>query len=87
MNKRWPVITSALLALTACTTGPLPLSPQIRSEMPASGTLRPGEIAFVDDGACASGQVKRVTGGGDRVYGTNIEKAGIARQVTCVPRP
>ena len=87
MIKRWFVGTSALLALTACTTGPMPLSPKIKSEMPAPGTLRPGEIAYVDDGGCVPGQVKRVMGGGDRVYGTNIERAGIARQVTCVPRP
>ena len=87
MNPRCLVLTSALLALAACTTGPMPLFPQIRSEMPGPGTLRPGEVAYVDDGGCTSGQVKRVTGGGDRVYGTNIEKAGMARQVTCVPRP
>lgn len=88
MTIRSLVVSIALsLALSACITGPIPLSPQIRSEMPASGRLPPGEVVYVDDSGCPAGQIKRVTGGGNRVYGTDANQVGVPRQVECVPRP
>lgn len=54
-------------------------APALLRDMPAQGALRLGEVAYVDDGKCPSGQVKKVTGGN--------QKTGIARQVECVKRP
>lgn len=48
-------------------------------EMPATGTVRRGDIVYVDDGKCPAGQVKKIVGGD--------QKAGVPRQVSCVQRP
>lgn len=53
---------------------------------PGPGELRPGEMVFVNDGACPAGQIKRVVGGSNRAYRTDTERQGSRRQVSCVPR-
>jgi hypothetical protein len=48
-------------------------------EVPKNGQLRYGKVVYVDDGTCAKGEVKEVTGG-------NREKS-IPRKIRCVQRP
>jgi hypothetical protein len=42
--------------------------------------LHPGEIVLVDDHTCPAGQIKQVTGGSNRKYGTDEKKLGVPRQ-------
>jgi hypothetical protein len=49
------------------------------SQNPPPGSLRPGEVVFVDDGTCPPGKIKRITGA-DR-------QRGVPRRVRCVKRP
>lgn len=49
------------------------------SEKPPPGSLRPGEVVFVDDGTCPPGKIKKITGA-DR-------QRSKPRQVRCVKRP
>lgn len=49
------------------------------SQDPAPGKLPYGKLAYVDDGQCPDGQVKRLIGGD--------AKKSIPRHVECVPRP
>lgn len=69
----------ACFLLTA--TGGIAAAPSIEilRELPARGVLRLGEVIYVDDGECPPGEVKKIVGGS--------QKAGVARQVTCVKRP
>jgi len=71
--------TGVFLALAICVSGAARAAPTLLKEMPAKGVLRLGEVAYVDDGTCPAGEVKKVTGGN--------QKAGVARQVECVKRP
>ncbi len=45
-----------------------------------------GEVVFVDDGSCPPGQIKRITGGSNRDYGTDRRRPGTQREVTCLAR-
>lgn len=71
----------ALPAVAGCQTGP-----QVLTQAPGPGRLRPGETVLVDDGSCPAGQVKQVVGGSDRVYMTDTPRPGAPRQTSCVPR-
>lgn len=73
-------LVQMLLSLSLCVSSATAVAaPVVLKEMPAQGVLRVGEVAYVDDGKCPSGQVKKVIGGS--------QKAGVARQVECVKRP
>ncbi len=52
---------------------------EILKEVPAKGTVRRGDVVYVDDGKCPAGQVKKIIGGD--------QQTGMPRQVTCVKRP
>lgn len=52
---------------------------EVLKEMPPNGTVRQGDVVYVDDGRCPAGEIKKVTGGN--------QKTGVARQVVCVKRP
>jgi len=52
---------------------------QVLKKMPAEGSIRHGEVVYVDDGRCPAGEVKKITGG-------NLSN-GTPRQVQCVKRP
>ncbi|WP_338891866.1 DUF6719 family protein [Aeromonas rivipollensis] len=56
---------------------PTPIS--YLSQDPAPGKLPYGQVAYVDDGQCPDGQVKRLIGGD--------AKKSIPRHVECVARP
>lgn len=56
---------------------PAPIS--YLSQDPAPGKLPYGQVAYVDDGQCPDGQVKRLIGGD--------AKKSIPRHVECVARP
>lgn len=51
----------------------------VLKEMPQNGTVRQGDVVYVDDGRCPVGEIKKITGGN--------QKTGVARQVVCVKRP
>lgn len=59
----------------ACASAPI----QMLKKMPTSGTVRQGDIVYVDDGRCPAGEVKKIIGGD--------QKTGKPRQVECVKRP
>lgn len=52
---------------------------EVLKEMPAKGSVRQGDVVYVDDGRCPAGEVKKITGGN--------QKTGVGRQVECVKRP
>lgn len=52
---------------------------EVLKEMPATGSVRQGDVVYVDDGRCPPGEVKKIIGGN--------QKTGVARQVQCVKRP
>lgn len=47
--------------------------------MPAKGSVRQGDVVYVDDGRCPAGEVRKITGGN--------QMTGVARKVECVKRP
>ncbi len=47
--------------------------------MPPKGSVRQGEVVYVDDGSCPAGEVKKITGGN--------QMTGVPRQVECVKKP
>lgn len=81
MNRAFLLSILCLLA-AACSAGP-----KILAAEPPNGALFPGETALFDDGTCPAGQVKQVTGGSNRVYGTDLQHNGVARRYACVARP
>ena len=70
---------AVLCILVAGAAGAVSAPVALLKQMPAKGTVRQGEVVYVDDGRCPSGAVKKITGGN--------QKAGVARQVECVKRP
>ena len=52
-------------------------SPQVLTAEPGKGRLPLGEVVYVDDHSCPSGQIKKVTGGSSIV----------PRERECVARP
>lgn len=52
---------------------------EVLKEMPPTGSVRQGDVVYVDDGRCPAGEVKKITGGN--------QKTGVARQVECVKKP
>ena len=82
MTYRALAVSLACLFVAARSPGPKFLATE-----PRNGALVPGEIALVEDGSCPPGQVKQVTGGSNRVYGTDFQRNGNARQYACIPRP
>ena len=66
-----------LLVLFACTAALAGCSQTLSSE-PGAGTLAYGATVLVDDGSCAEGQIKQVTGGDNT--------KGIPRKRECVAR-
>ena len=72
-----------ILAATLAASATLAQNTILKSE-PAMGRMKPGEIVHVDDGKCATGQVRRVVGGDHvKVGGKNR----VERTSTCVARP
>jgi hypothetical protein len=71
----------ALLASPAHAEGP-----KVLSQEPERGKLHGGETVLVDDGSCPAGQIKQVTGGSDRVPGSDLPRAGAPRERVCVRR-
>jgi hypothetical protein len=65
------IVTSILIS--GCSIHPI-----IKTE-PQPGTLHYGQVVYIDDGSCPSGEVKKLTGG------DNVQ--AIPRQVQCVKRP
>lgn len=84
-SRAVPRAMAALLALglgtcLAAETGTAPgAAVEILKEAPAKGSVRRGEVVYVDDGSCPAGQVKKITGGN--------QMTGMSRQVECVKRP
>lgn len=70
---------AALLLFAACAIGAASPPIEVLKEMPQAGTVRQGEVVYVDDGRCPVGEIKKITGGN--------QKTGVARQVVCVKRP
>jgi hypothetical protein len=58
-----------------------PSSPpsQFLTALPPAGSIPYGQIVYVNDGGCPTGQLKQVIGGNN--------SRGIPRQITCVPIP
>ena len=54
----------------------------ILAKDPEQGHLKPGEQVLVDDGSCTAGQIKELTGGGNRKCDTD---AGILDTTKCRP--
>jgi hypothetical protein len=54
-------------------------APEILKEMPLKGTVKQGQVVYVDDGKCPAGEVKKIIGGDQGV--------GKSRQTSCVKRP
>lgn len=52
---------------------------QVLKEMPSKGSVRQGEVVYVDDGSCPVGEIRKITGGN--------QMAGVSRKVECVKRP
>lgn len=52
---------------------------QIVKEMPMKGSVRQGEVVYVDDGSCPVGEIRKITGGN--------QSTGVSRKVECVKRP
>jgi hypothetical protein len=77
--------TAGILLAAALLVAPLAHAQHtiLRTE-PAMGTMKQGQIVYVDDGKCAKGQVRRVSGG------DHIDVGGtkrIRRTSSCVARP
>ena len=75
-------LLSGLLLLVGLVSGCAHLAPApitYLSQDPAPGKLPYGTVAYVDDGQCPAGQVKRLIGGDG--------KKNIPRHVECVARP
>jgi hypothetical protein len=76
---RLTVFISALVAMGTTVSA----SAATLKEEPPLGAMREGQVVFVDDGSCPSGQIKRVMGG-------NHTKAGGTKQIvrtsSCVAR-
>ena len=71
-------ISLVILAITVTAT-----NAEILKREPPMGALKEGQIVFVDDGICPSGQIKRVVGGNHvKVGGTKQ----IVRTHICVAR-
>jgi hypothetical protein len=71
---------AAAFCLLLCGTAPAAAAPvEVLKVMPAQGSVRQGDVVYVDDGRCPAGKVKKITGGN--------QKTGVARQVECVKRP
>ena len=68
------------LLMSGCSGfAPAPIPVTYLSQDPAPGILPYGKVAYVDDGKCPAGQVKRLIGGD--------AKKSIPRRVECVARP
>lgn len=71
---------AALLLLFAAGAAGAASAPiEVLKEMPQSGSVRQGDVVYVDDGRCPAGEIKKITGGN--------QKTGVSRQVVCVKRP
>ena len=76
------VVLSGALLLVGLVSGCSVLAPTpitYLSQDPPPGRLPLGETAYVDDGRCPPGQVKRLIGGD--------AKHNVPRKVECVARP
>ena len=71
--------TSFLLLLSQSEAAPL-------GTEPPEGRLRAGQRVLVNDGSCPRGQIKEVTGGSNRVFGTRTSKPGTSRLRRCIPK-
>lgn len=65
-----------MTALLGCTTQPQVV---FLGKEPSNGELHYGQVVYVDDGKCPSGQVKEITGGS--------REEGVAQKVRCVKHP
>ncbi len=74
-NKRYSFLAlfGAFTVLSGCS-----LHHIVKAE-PQPGLLQYGQVVYVDDGSCPSGELKKLTGGDN--------SRGISRQVQCVKRP
>ena len=71
---------AALFGVFICGAASAVAAPvEVLKTMPAQGSVRQGDVVYVDDGRCPAGQVKKIIGGN--------QKTGVARQVECVKRP
>lgn len=74
MNR--PTVAFLLAALPS-----LAFAQTVLKTEPASGALKRGQVALVDDGSCPKGQIKEVTGGKGEGAGS------IRRSRRCIPKP
>lgn len=73
-------VGAALFGVFICGAASAVAAPvEVLKTMPAQGSVRQGDVVYVDDGRCPAGQVKKIIGGN--------QKTGVARQVECVKRP
>lgn len=74
------MVGAALFGVFICGAASAVAAPvEVLKTMPAQGSVRQGDVVYVDDGRCPTGQVKKIIGGN--------QKTGVARQVECVKRP
>ena len=73
-------VRAAVFGVFVCGAASAVAAPvEVLKTMPAQGSVRQGDVVYVDDGRCPAGQVKKIIGGN--------QKTGVARQVECVKRP
>jgi hypothetical protein len=53
--------------------------PEVLKEAPKDGAIAYGKVVLVDDGKCAKGEIKEITGGS--------QQKSIARKTRCIKRP
>ena len=86
MTVRLRTMVLAAAALTGFIGAVQAAEPKMLTQEPGPGKLRSGETVLVDDGSCPANQIKQITGGSDRVVGTDTHRQGTPRQVSCVRR-
>jgi hypothetical protein len=74
-----PVSAAVLHVFVVGAVWAAPASVEVLMQMPPKGSVRQGEVVYVDDGRCPAGEVTKITGGN--------QKTGVARQEECVKRP
>jgi hypothetical protein len=56
----------------------------VLKQEPTPGSIRCGQVVFVDDKTCPKGQIKKLTGGCNRI-GPTTPVPGTGRLKACVP--
>jgi len=60
MKRLWSLLAGLAIAISCLCR---PAEAVILKKEPAMGSLREGQVVYVDDGTCPAGEIKKVTGG------------------------